>query len=173
MTKSTLTLKNLNPDSVQADKKILGVLEKMGSKILAGTNKITILGGGVKAVEVDMIDFPDQTQTLAVLAAFADGITKLSGIQSLRVKETERVIALKRELNKMGIKTSSSANRLTIYGGNPKPARINTYKDHRMAMSFAIAGAKLSGMEIDDPDVVTKTFPDFWKKLQEIGVETI
>lgn len=172
LTKSTIILRNLNPDSVQADRKILNVLEEMGSKITYGENEITIQGKGVKAVEVNMIDFPDQAQTLAVLAAFADGITKLSGIQSLRIKETERVIALENELKKMGIQTSSTADTLIIYGGSPKPAKINTYGDHRMAMSFAIAGAKLSGIEINDPDVVNKTFPDFWKILNSIGVKT-
>ena len=172
LTKSILTLKNLNPNSVQADRKILNVLEEMGSKITSGENEITIHGKGVKAIEVNMIDFPDQAQTLAVLTAFAEGITKLSGVQSLRVKETERVVALENELKKMGIQTSSTNDTLIIYGGKPRPARINTYGDHRMAMSFAIAGTKLSGMEINDPDVVSKTFPDFWKKLNAIGIQT-
>jgi 3-phosphoshikimate 1-carboxyvinyltransferase len=172
LTKSTLTLKNLESHSVQADRKILNVLKEMGSKIAYGENEITIRGEGVKAVEVNMIDFPDQAQTLAVLAAFADGTTKLSGIQSLRVKETERVIALENELKKMGIKTSSSPDQLIIYGGGPKPAMINTYGDHRMAMSFAAAGAKLAGMEINDPDIVSKTFPDFWEKINSISIKT-
>lgn len=172
LTKSTFTLKNLNPNSVQADRKILTILEEMGSKITYGENEITIRGEGIKAVEVNMIDFPDQAQTLAVLAAFADGTTKLSGIQSLRVKETERVIALENELKKMGIHTSSSADQLIIYGGSPRPARINTYGDHRMAMSFAVAGTKLAGMEIRGPDVVSKTFPDFWEKLKSISIKT-
>lgn len=172
LTKSTLTVKGLNPNSVQADKKILDVLEEMGNTITYEENKITIEGKGVKAVEVDMIDFPDQAQTLAVLAAFADGTTKLIGVQSLRVKETERVIALENELKKMGIQTSSTEDTLTIHGGSPKPARINTYGDHRMAMSFAVAGAKLADMEIVDPAVVSKTFPDFWEKINSIGITT-
>lgn len=170
LTKSTLTLKNLNPDSKQADKKLLDVLEKMGSEITYGVNEITIKGNGIQAMEIDVTDFPDQAQTLAVLAAFATGETKLVGVQSLRVKETERVVALQRELEKMAIKTASTADTLTIHGGNPKSAEIDTYGDHRMAMAFAIAGIKLSGMKINDPEVVTKTFPDFWNKLNEIGV---
>lgn len=172
LTKSTLTLKNINLDSLQADKKILNVLEKMGSKITYGKNKITIKGNGVKSVKVNMIDFPDQAQTLAVLAAFAKGVTKLSNIQTLRIKETDRITALQKELKKMNIKTSSTFNKLIIYGGNPQPAQINTYKDHRMAMSFAIAGTMISGIKINDPDVVNKTFPDFWKKLNAIGIQT-
>lgn len=172
LTKSTITLKNLNPDSKQADKKLLEILEKMGSQITYGENEITIKGNGVQPMEIDVTDFPDQAQTLAVLAAFANGTTTLKGVQSLRVKETERVVAVQRELEKMGIKTNSTNDALTITGGNPKAAAIDTYGDHRMAMSFAVAGTKLSGMKINNPEVVTKTFPDFWKKLAEIGVQT-
>ncbi len=71
----------------------------------------------------------------------------------------------------MGIKTESAFDSLTIFGGNPKPSQINTYNDHRMAMSFAVAGALLDGMIIENPQVVNKTFPDFWDKLKEIGVK--
>lgn len=173
LTKSTLTIKNLNHESKQADKKLLTVLEKMGNKIIYGKNEIKIIGKGVKPMAIDVIDFPDQAQTLAVLAAFADGITKLSGIQSLRVKETDRIAALQSELAKMEIKTTVIKNCLTIYGGNPKSARINTYGDHRMAMAFAIAGTKLNAMEINNPEVVDKTFPEFWKKMNEIGIKPL
>ncbi len=170
LTKLIVTLKNLNPYSLQADRKILDVLEQMGNKIVFQKNEITIIGKGIKPVDTDAIDFPDSAQTLAVLAAFAKGITRISGIQSLRVKETDRVFALQQELKKMGIKTHSTENELTIYGGNPKPATIDTYEDHRMAMAFAVAATKLSGMRINDPDVVTKTFPNFWNKLKKLGV---
>lgn len=173
LTGSTLTLRNINPNSAQGDMKFLKILEKMGNKITHGNNEIKIVGKGIiQPVEVDMEDCPDQVQTLAVLASFANGLTKISGIRSLRVKETERVIALKRELSKIGIKTSSTIDTLTIIGGNPKPAKIDTYGDHRMAMSFAIAGTKLPGIEINNPEVVSKTFPDFWEKLNSIGVKT-
>ena len=112
---------------------------------------------------------PDQAQTLAVLAAFAEGETTMTGIRSLRVKETERVVALERELKKMGIKTETTFDTITVHGGNPRPARIDTYDDHRMAMAFAVAATKLHGMEISDPDVVSKTFPRFWKELALAG----
>ncbi|MDP3988251.1 MAG: 3-phosphoshikimate 1-carboxyvinyltransferase [Candidatus Levybacteria bacterium] len=170
LTKSTLTLKNLNPKSVQADMKFLKILEKLGNKISYKKDSITIAGKGSSPVNVDMKDCPDQVQTMAVLAAFAKGKSKISGIGSLRVKETERVKAIEKELKKMGVKTVSTADTIVIEGGNPKPALIETYGDHRMAMAFAVAGAKLEGMEIKDPQVVEKTFPDFWEKLSSIGV---
>lgn len=170
LTKSKIIVKSLNPDSKQADIKFLELLKKMGNLIIKKDNEIEIEGKGVKAVKVDMKDFPDQVQTLVVLAAFADGLTVIDGVKSLRVKETERVLALQNELSKMGIKTKSTNDRLMIYGGNPKAVEIETYEDHRMAMSFAIAGAKLDGMVIKNAEVVTKTFPQFWQKLETIGV---
>lgn len=170
LTRSTITLKNVNPASRQADMRFFSILEKMGSRISRGKNSVTVRGGGITPIEADMRDCPDQAQTLAVLAAFADGETKITGVQSLRVKETERVVALQNELKKMGIRTESTHDSLTIYGGNPRPARIDTYGDHRMAMAFAVAGTKLAGIEINEPDVVSKTFPRFWETLASIGV---
>jgi 3-phosphoshikimate 1-carboxyvinyltransferase len=172
LTGSTLTLKNLNPQSLQADMGFLKILESMGNEVTPGQDEITISGHSIKAVEVDMRDCPDQAQTLAVLAAFANGTTTITGVQSLRVKETERIVALEQELKKMGIKTSSTNGTLVIEGGQPQPASIATYGDHRMAMAFAVAGSKLAGMQIEDPAVVAKTFPDFWNKLASIGIET-
>ncbi|MDO8552335.1 MAG: 3-phosphoshikimate 1-carboxyvinyltransferase [bacterium] len=169
LTRSTLTLTNLNPKTYQADIRFLKILEDMGNEVTYGEHSITITGKGVKAVSVDMQDCPDQAQTLSVLAAFADGTTTIRGVQSLRVKETERVAAIETELKKMGIRAESTQDTLTVYGGKPKPARIDTYGDHRMAMAFAVAAAKLPGMEIVDPDVVTKTFPRFWKSLALAG----
>lgn len=168
LTKSTITVKNINPDSVQADKKFLDILKKMGSEITNGEDYITISGKGVKNIKVDMEDCPDQIQTLAVLSAFAKGKTQISGISTLRVKETDRVFALMTELKKMGIKTLSTKNSLTIIGGNPKSAQIKTYGDHRMAMSFAIAGCVIEGVTIENPEVVLKTYPNFWKDLSKI-----
>lgn len=171
LTKSKVTVKNINPDSKQADMAFLKILEKMGSKVVFRKEEIVVSGRGVKAINLDMEDCPDQVQTLAVLAAFAEGITKIAGVKSLRIKETDRILAIKQELKKMGIKVKSSQNSLTILGGNPRPATFNTYSDHRMAMSFAVAGSLLSGVRINNPDVVNKTFPDFWEKLYSIGVK--
>jgi 3-phosphoshikimate 1-carboxyvinyltransferase len=112
---------------------------------------------------------PDSAQTLAVLCAFASGKSKISGLKTLRIKETDRIAALQSELSKMGIKTKSGADYLEIYGGNPRAARIKTYGDHRMAMAFSAAASRLEGMEIEDPSVVKKSFPDFWLKLQQTG----
>ncbi len=170
LTRSKITLTNVNPNTVQADIGFFNILKQMGSTIEEGENSMTIQGAGVKPLTVDMQDCPDQAQTLAVLAAFADGTTTITGVQTLRIKETERVEALEKELEKMGVKTESTPDTLVIHGGHPKPARIDTYGDHRMAMSFAVAATQLAGIEINDPDVVSKTFPRFWKTLGLMGV---
>lgn len=171
LTSSTITVKSLDPHSAQADRAFLAILEQMGCTVTENTGGITIAGKGVKRLSVDMRDCPDQAQTLAVLAAFAQGKTVISGIGSLRVKETERIKALEEELSKMGIKTDSTKDSLTVHGGDPQPATINAHGDHRMAMSFAVAGSQLAGLEIRDPEVVNKTFPGFWKELKSLGID--
>lgn len=154
LTSSNITLKNLNPKSKQADLEFIKILEKMGSKI--------------KPLNVNMTNCPDQIQTMAVLLSFAKGQSKITGIKSLRIKETDRVAAIKAELSKMGIKTNSNENILTIEGGNPHGAEIKTYGDHRMAMSFAVAGLKIPGIIIKNPEVISKTYPNFWKDFRKI-----
>lgn len=170
LARTTLTVENVTRESLQPDKKILDVLSTMGAQITYGENYITITGSGIVPIQVDMLEFPDQAQTLAVAAVFAQGKTVLKNIQSLRVKETERVKALEAELAKMGIRTESTHDTLTIYGGNPHAARINTYGDHRMAMSFAIAGVRVRGLEIEHPEVVEKTFPTFFTEATQVGL---
>lgn len=170
LTGSTLTVGNIEADSQQADMKFLGMLEALGADVSSDRHDVTVAGRNLRPVHVNMSDCPDQAQTLAVLAAFADGVTTIDGIKSLRIKETERVRALDQELAKMGIQTSSTPDSLTIHGGRPRAASVATYNDHRMAMAFAVAGTKLPGMSIQDPGVVSKTFPGFWQKLEEIGV---
>ncbi len=170
LTESTFTLDNISLDSLQADIGFLDILRLMGNTVSGSGNTVTITGKGVRPVNADMRGCPDQVQTLAVLAAFADGVTTINGVKSLRIKETERVLAVQQELAKMGIKTAATPDTLTVYGGRPQAAAIATYNDHRMAMAFAVAGTKLSGLSIGDPAVVNKTFPDFWQKLESVGV---
>lgn len=165
---ATITVQNLNPRSGQADMAFLGLLKQLGSTVSLAKDSITVTGHGVRPFKVDMQDCPDQVMSAAVLAAFAAGTSRISGIASLRVKETDRVAALVKELAKMKIRTRATADTLTIYGGQPRPARIATYGDHRLAMAFAIAATHLAGMEIMDPQVVDKTFPDFWEQLQRL-----
>lgn len=169
LTKSKITVKNVNPDSGQADMGFLEILEKSGSKVIRNNSSITVIGHGVKPFVVDMERCPDQAQTLAVLAAIAHGKTVINGIQSLRVKETERVQAIENELNRVGVLTSSTHSTLTIHGGTALgPAKINTYGDHRMAMAFSLLGLKLAGISINAPEAVNKTFPTYWDQFNSL-----
>lgn len=163
LTKSKITVENINPFSAQADRKFLDILAKMGNIVSYEDNRIHVQGRLVVPIDVDMEDCPDQVMTLAVLAAFAKGVTRISGVRSLRVKETERVLALKNELAKMGIITEDTHDTLHVHGGDPHAAVIDTYNDHRMAMAFAVAGTHLPGIVIRHPEVVSKTFPNFWE----------
>jgi len=168
LTKSTICVENIPRYSLQADRKLLDILEKMGNQITFLSRGICLEGKAIAPVQVDMSDCPDQVMTLAVLAAFAPGVTHISGTSSLRVKETERVVALKTELGKMGICTQDSHDTLFIYGAKPKAALIETYNDHRIAMAFGVASCVLQGLTIAQPEVVTKTFPMFWEELKKL-----
>ena len=145
---------------IQADRKFLNILARMGNEINVSDHEVTIIGKQILPLSLDMEDCPDQVMTLAVLAAFAQGVTHIAGVRSLRVKETERILAIRQNLQKMGIRTEDTHDTLTIYGGSPHAAEIDTYNDHRMAMAFAVAG-----MVIRHPEVVNKTFPTFWEVL--------
>ncbi|MBW3569370.1 3-phosphoshikimate 1-carboxyvinyltransferase [Candidatus Parcubacteria bacterium] len=170
---SRITVSNLNPESKQADINLLPILEDMGADVQKNKNSVTVIGRGLKPTLVNMENCPDQAMTIAVLAAFAKGKSHISGIGSLRIKETERIKALENELAKMGIKTESTEDSLTIYGGEPKPANIDTYGDHRIAMSFAVAATKLNNLGIFNPESVNKTYPGFWEELRKITPDDI
>lgn len=170
LTQSEIAIPNVRPDSAQADMRFVEILRRMGNHAEYHGDKLILRGTGVRPLHVDMRDCPDQAQTLAVLAAFADGTTRIDGLQSLRIKETDRIAAVVRELERMGVSTEEEPDALVIHGGNPKAASIATYGDHRMAMAFAVAGAALPGMAIEDPSVVNKTYPTFWNDLQRLGM---
>jgi 3-phosphoshikimate 1-carboxyvinyltransferase len=109
--------------------------------------------------------------TVAVAAAFAEGSTTLSNVAHARLHETDRLAATARELRKMGIAVVERKDAISVFGGHPHGARIETYGDHRMAMSFAAAGAAIPGILLMDPGCVKKTYPGFWDDLRRLGVD--
>jgi 3-phosphoshikimate 1-carboxyvinyltransferase len=169
LTKSCLSV-NLSSFS-QPDSQLINVFEKMGCKVKKDKKKMTVCGGEkLKAVNVCLENFPDSSLTLAVVASIIPSVTKITGLSTLKVKESDRLLALKNELEKIGIKSEINDDSITIFGGKPHGAEIETYNDHRMALSFAILGTKIAGIKIKNPDVVKKSFPDFWEKLKFLGV---
>jgi len=132
------------------------------------------MGGGfrgrLKSGEIifDFGEMPDMVPTLAILAACRPGKTIIKNVAHLRIKESNRLEALVRELTKTGIKAQETEDGLIIDGGRPHGAEIETYNDHRIAMSFAVLGLYVPGMKIKDPDCVQKSFPGFWEELKKI-----
>ncbi len=161
--KGEITVRPISIHTKQADFKLLDILKQMGCHIEASGDGVKVIGGNLVGVEVDMNKMPDVVPTLAVVAAFAKGKTKITGIGHLRHKESDRIQAVATELQRMGIKVIEGDDYLIIWGGNPQPAMIETYNDHRIAMSFAVAGLKLPGVKIINPECVKKSFPGFWE----------
>ena len=166
---STVTISGLGSDSLQGDVKFAAVLKKMGPLVEVNRDSITVTGTGeLDGTDVDLSGMPDVAQTLAVVACFASGGSTIRGLHTLRVKETDRLAALEAELSKLGATVSIESDTLTIRP--PKrvqPATINTYDDHRMAMSFAVAGTRAEGITIRDAACVNKTYPGFFQDLEE------
>ncbi len=165
----TVTLSNLGTNSVQGDVRFADVLERMGCTVTRGA-QISVTGPArLSAIDVDMGDIPDIAQTLAVCAAFADGPTRITGLGSLRVKETDRLRAVAVELPKIGALVEEGPDFWIIHPPTDNtylPAVIDTYDDHRMAMAFALSGLRIPGIVISEPGCVAKTFPDFWQRWQ-------
>jgi 3-phosphoshikimate 1-carboxyvinyltransferase len=168
ITGSAIKVKSLNHETRQGDIRLVRVLEEMGCTVSRETDGITVTGGRLKGVTVDMGDMPDMVPTLAVVAAFAQGQTAITNVAHLRGKESDRLLSVATELAKMGIETECQEAGLVITGGTPKGAEIETYNDHRIAMSFAMAGLKAPGTVIRNPGCVEKSFPEFWNVLDTL-----
>jgi 3-phosphoshikimate 1-carboxyvinyltransferase len=160
---ATVKVIGLKPDSKQGDLKFLDVLASMGCYITIESDGISITGKDLSGIDVDMGDMPDLVPTLAVVAAFAKGDTQIRNVAHLKAKESDRLAAVINELNKMGISAVSYENDLIITGGKPHGAEIDTYNDHRIAMSFAVAGLVVPGIMIQNEMCVEKSFPNFWE----------
>jgi 3-phosphoshikimate 1-carboxyvinyltransferase len=157
-------------DSIQADLGLLDVLERMGCTVVRGEAFAEVRGApaGLRGVDVDMNDLPDAVLALAVVALFADGATRIRNVANLRIKETDRLAALECELRKLGADARAGADDLTIVPGPLRPAEIDTYDDHRIAMAFALAGLRIPGVVIRDPGCVSKTWPEYFSMFEHL-----
>jgi len=167
-----VTVEKLGKRSLQGDVGFADVLHSMGASLVFGPDFITI-GGPEKleGIDIDLGQMPDTAQTLAVVALFAQGPTTIRGLHTLRVKETDRLAALSAELTKLGAQVDIDGDALTIHPpqGGLRASRIQTYDDHRMAMSFAIAATKSAGIALENPACVNKTYPRFFDDLQQVN----
>lgn len=159
-------VKGLNYKNTQGDMKFLSVLEKMGCLVSEEEQGIRVTGPEkLKGIEVDMSDFSDQTLTLGAIAPFADSPVTIRGVAHIRNQECDRLEALGRGLSDMGISYDMYEDGICIYPGNPKAADIETFNDHRVAMSFAVTGTRAEGIRILNPLCCKKTFPEYFKVL--------
>ncbi len=158
---------NLGTRSVQGDVHFVDILEQMGCRVTWESEAIEVRGPArLHGVDVDMVAISDTVQTLAAIAPLADSPVTIRNVAHIRHKETDRVAALATELRRLGVVVTEREDGLTIQPSEVSPAIVETYDDHRMAMSFAILGCAVPGIAIRDPGCVAKTFPDFFERLQ-------
>ena len=166
ITKGTVTVKGCGTDSLQGDARFAEVLEKMGAKVEWEPQQVKLTGSSLNGIDVDMNQMPDAAMTLAVAALFASGPTAIRNILNWRVKETERLKAVSTELRKLGAEVEEGYDYLVIQPPEQiKKAEIDTYDDHRMAMAFSLAACGESPMTINNPECVSKTFPNYFEVL--------
>ena len=166
ITGGSVTVKGCGTESIQGDSRFAEVLEQMGAKVDWGAHQVKLTGSTLNGIDVDMNQMPDAAMTLAVTALFASGPTAIRNIYNWRVKETERLKAVSTELRKLGALVEEGHDYLVIHPPTRiKIASINTYDDHRMAMSFSLVACGKSSVTICNPDCVSKTFPDYFEVL--------
>jgi 3-phosphoshikimate 1-carboxyvinyltransferase len=161
-----VTVTGIGRDSLQGDVAFVDVLERMGAHVERRGDSITVAGAGeLRGIEVDMSDISDTAQTLAAVAVFADGPTRVRGIGFIRRKETDRIAAIVGELRRAGIEASEEEDGFVIVPGPLRPVRFETHDDHRMVMSLALLGLRVEGIELANPSCVAKTYPGFFEDL--------
>ncbi len=166
-----VTVANLNPESLQGDRILLGFLKEMGALVDIDKSTVTVRKSGLNAIKADLANSIDLLPTMAVLAAVAKGVSEFTGIERARIKESNRVLAVREGLEKMGVAVKEERDRFTVSGTMPQGAVIDTKNDHRIAMAFGVLSTVTGKTVINDAECVTKTYPEFWDDLRSIGGE--
>jgi 3-phosphoshikimate 1-carboxyvinyltransferase len=161
---------NLNLASYQADKEILRIINQMQGNLKINKDRIIAERSRLSAINTDMRDCPDLFPVVSCLCSIANGKSKLTGLNRLKIKESDRLVSMTEGLKKMGINVSVTNNSVVIEGGEPRGALIDSYGDHRVAMSFALLALITKGKTtILNPESVTKSYPAFWDELKKLG----
>ncbi len=168
ITGGTVTIENLHQNALQGDVKFVDALAQMGCTVEWGDNHVTVTGGELHGIDIDMNAISDTAQTLAAVAVFANGPTRVRNVEHMRFKETDRVAAVVTELKRLGIKAEEHPDGYTIHPGPVTAASVKTYDDHRMAMSFSLIGLRVPGIVIEDPECTAKTYPHFFDDLAKL-----
>ena len=165
ITGGQVTVEGLSRNSLQGDVAFCDCLERMGCEVQYGPDSITVTGRPLHGIDVNMNAISDTVQTLSVVALFAGGATRIHDVANMRHKETDRISALVTELRKFGAEVEEHDDGLRISPSTRHGARIDTYDDHRMAMSMALVGLATSGVVIRNPGCTAKTYPGFFTDL--------
>ncbi len=170
ITQGEVTVEGLSRSSLQGDVAFCDCLQRMGCDVQYGDDRIAVGGGPLRGIETDMNAISDTVQTLAAVALFAGGSTTIRGVAHIRHKETDRIHALAVELRKLGGEVEEFADGLRITPGQLRGAEIDTYDDHRMAMSLSLPGLVVPSVVIRDPGCTAKTYPGFFRDLAMLGI---
>ncbi len=176
ITKSKVTITNLNYSAVQGDKAIVDILKEIGAALRVFDDSIAVEGSGnrLKPFKVDTKNIPDLVPVLAALACYADGTSRITGAKRLRLKESDRLASIHSELTKMGADITVTEDGLTIKGTALHGAEINPHNDHRIAMATAVAALQAEGeTTITHAECIRKSYPQFFHHLQQLGVEVV
>ena len=169
LTGGCVTIQHLRLDSIQGDVRFVQILEQMGCQVTVSDAGITVTGPRqLKGIDVDMKAISDTSLTLAAIAPFADSKVTIRNIEHTRWQETDRIHAMVTELRKLGIPVVEHQDGLEISPAPITPTAIDTYQDHRVAMAFSLIGLKARGIRINDPECVSKTFPNYFEVLEEL-----
>jgi 3-phosphoshikimate 1-carboxyvinyltransferase len=169
LTGGRVTVQHLHLDSMQGDVQFVRILEQMGCQVTVSDMGITVTGPRqLKGVDVDMRGISDTALTLAAIAPFADSKVTIRNIEHTRWQETDRIHAMVTELRRLGVPVIEHQDGLEISPSSITPAAIDTYEDHRMAMAFSLVGLKAKGIRINNPDCVSKTFPNYFQVFEEL-----
>jgi len=163
-----VTVEGLTRDALQGDVAFCECLAKMGCQVEYGDNSITVIGGWLHGITVDMNAISDTVLTLAAVALYADSPTTITGVAHIRHKESDRIGDLARELRQLGAAVEELPDGLQIVPANLRGAEIETYDDHRMAMSLALVGLRTPGVVILNPRCTEKTYPRFFEDLRSL-----
>ncbi len=171
--KNPVKVMGLNIHSAQGDKVLLEILKKMGAKVEISQESVTVFPSQLNGIEIDMNSCPDIVPTVAALAACAHGITHISNVPHLRVKESDRIATVVSELSKIGIEVEELEEGMIIHGNGKMPSPQNTilfssHNDHRIAMSMALFSLHNAKIDFDEKEVVKKSFPDFWQVFENL-----